>query len=338
MKILDLLPGIRARSTKNQSDQNNRPITLPNWPDCEEDVDYLIYEDSRFIVYIDDDTDLQWETKEDFDKILGQLDEKSRRQYYNVMTRAALVETLPTDGLTRKQEQRFKRLIGEAIVCCFEGEYDNALSALGYAREYRGDRAQEISRYWYLSSSILFALPFAVVAAALWLGRTSVIPVLDVEPFWLAMAICFGALGALLSVMSRTGNLAFSSSSGLRLHRLEALSRIGVGAMSGGVLDLAVLSKLFLSPLSAGEQVHVVMMLAAFAAGASERLAPSIIAQFEKKSSPPGPASGANDQSAAKNDRTAGNNDQTPAKKDGHQSGTPTTPDPGSQHQGGPAR
>src|ERR1700724_407481 len=97
------------------------------------------------------------------------------------------------------------------------------------------------------------------------------------------MATWFGGVGALLSVMSRTGNLAFSSSSGLRLHCLEALSRIGVGAMSGGVLDLAVLSKLFLSPLSAGEQVHVVMMLVAFAAGASERLAPSVIAGLEKK-------------------------------------------------------
>jgi hypothetical protein len=292
-------------------------VTLPDrWKGSEKDIRYLVYEDTRFIVFIDHDMDIQWETDDEFDKVLGQRDEKSKGQYYNVMTRAALAETLPADGLTAKQQQRFKRLIGEATVCCFEAQYDNALSALGYAREYLGDRAQEVSRYWYLSSSILFALPFALVAVALWHWRLPVTSAFGVEPFWLAIAICSGALGALLSVMSRTGNLAFSSSSGLRLHRLEALSRIAVGAMSGGVLDLAFLSKLFLSPISAGGRVHVVMMLAAFAAGASERLAPSIIAQFEKKSSPPGPAGGGNDQNAA--------------GKGEHPSGTPPTPSPGS--------
>jgi hypothetical protein len=188
------------------------------------------------------------------------------------------------------QKLRFKRLIGEAIICCFESQYDNALRTLGYASDYLANRTQEISRYWYLSSSLLFALPFALSAAGLWLGRASIMPIIETESFWLLMAACAGALGALLSVISRTGNLAFSSSSGLRLHLWEALSRIGVGAMSGAVLDLAVLSGLFLSPLTAGKHVHALMMLVAFAAGASERLAPSIIAEFEKKSAAPSAA------------------------------------------------
>jgi hypothetical protein len=156
------------------------------------------------------------------------------------------------------------------------------LTALGYARDYLRDRTQELSRYWYLSSSMGWSFLFLVLAGIVWLNRDCVQSKIRVEPFWLVLAVCFGALGALLSVMSRTGNLAFSSSSGRYLHILEALSRISLGAMSGGVLGLAILSKVFLSPADS-HQMHVLMMLVAFAAGASERLAPSIIAEFEKR-------------------------------------------------------
>ena len=187
------------------------------------------------------------------------------------------------NGLDAQRILRFKRLVGEAIVCCLECQYDAALSALGFARDYLRERTQEVSRFWYLSFSMLFAVPFSLIACLFWLERGSLVPSIGTGAFWLVIAGCSGALGALLSVMSRTGNLAFSSSSGKRLHRLEALSRISVGVLSGGLIGLAIQSQLFLSPLVSGSQPHLIIIIAAFAAGAGERLAPSIIAGFDKK-------------------------------------------------------
>jgi hypothetical protein len=168
-----------------------------------------------------------------------------------------------------------------------EQQYENALYALGFARDYLRDRTQEVSRYWYLSWSMIFSIPFTAVAFGFWLERGALVPFLGAETFWSVIAGCSGAVGALLSVMSRTGKLAFNSSSGLALHRLEALSKIGVGALSGGLLGLAVQSGLFLTCLQGGS--HVVIMITAFAAGASERLAPSIIAEFDKKAAADAP-------------------------------------------------
>jgi hypothetical protein len=253
------------------------------WRIVEKEVHYLVYFDDRFIVYIDRDLDIEWKTTEALDKSFDEKGDDIKSKHYSVLAQAAAIETMPTDGLDYQQVLRFKRLIGEAIVCCLVLEFDNALSTIGFARDYLRDRTQEVSRFWYLSSSMLFAIPFILAAASLWLARTSLISIIGLEPFWLIIASCSGAIGALLSVMTRTGNLAFNSSSGRRLHRLEALSRISVGAISGGVVGLAVQSKLVLGALASGSQLHLITMIAAFAAGAGERLAPSIIAEFEKK-------------------------------------------------------
>jgi hypothetical protein len=62
------------------------PITSPDmWSDTREDVEYLVFSDSRFIVYVDHDMDIQWETSDVFDDTFEQRDEKSKEQYYNVI-------------------------------------------------------------------------------------------------------------------------------------------------------------------------------------------------------------------------------------------------------------
>jgi hypothetical protein len=259
------------------------PKLSENWSQLENRVRYLIRDEKDFIVYIDHDLDIEWETAENLDRLLEAKGNDIKAKHYSVLAQAAVVETMPTEGLDAQRILRFKRLVGEAIVCCLECQYDAALSALDFARDYLRERTQEVSRFWYLSFSMFFAVLFILIACFFWFWRASLILIIGGGAFWLVIAGCSGALGALLSVMSRTGNLAFNSSSGRRLHRLEALSRISVGVLSGGLIGLAIQSKLFLWPLVSGSEPHLVIMIAAFAAGAGERLAPSIIAGFDKK-------------------------------------------------------
>jgi hypothetical protein len=82
-------------------------------------------------------------------------------------------------------------------------------------------------------------------------------------------------------VIWRSGQLKFDCSAGKALHYLEGASRIWAGALSGVVVALAVKSQLVLAPLTRGGNAMTVLMLAAFAAGAGERLATSIISTFE---------------------------------------------------------
>lgn len=95
--------------------------------------------------------------------------------------------------------------------------------------------------------------------------------------FWLLMSATAGSLGALFSVIGRTGKLTFDCSAGRALHHLEGASRIWAGALSGSVVALAVRTEVVLAPLSWCEKTPAVMMPAALAAGAGERPATSII-------------------------------------------------------------
>jgi predicted Zn-dependent peptidase len=78
----------------------------------------------------------------------------------------------------------------------------------------------------------------------------------------------------------RTGKLTLDSSAGAKLHYLEGASRILAGGFSGLLASLAVKTGIILSMYDATSKLNDMMILTAFAAGAAERLAPSIVSQI----------------------------------------------------------
>lgn len=100
----------------------------------------------------------------------------------------------------------------------------------------------------------------------------------------MVMYAATGSMGAVLSVIVRSGKLHFDSSSGRPLHVLEASSRIGAGAISAVLAVLAVKSGLVLSALVNTTNLPYVLLLAAAGAGSAERYATSIISRFESAS------------------------------------------------------
>jgi len=193
------------------------------------------------------------------------------------MNEAALLETTPCTGLPENVRIQFKRLIGEGIVRSFEHDYGSASKMLQSARAYIQARGEEVSRLWYLSASFFATVPFICCGATLWIWRDAFAKSFGLTAMWIALAGVMGAMGAMLSVIARTGALKFDCSAGSMLHYLEGGSRICAGALSGIILGLSVTSGIFLAPLTHGENAHSIMMVAAFAAGAVERLATSII-------------------------------------------------------------
>jgi hypothetical protein len=220
-----------------------------------------------YIVWLDKDYEVRWLIDYQSDKH-GPADKK---QFDAVYADTAVLIGAPSHGLSKEAKRHFRILIGLAIWFNLEADYDTAQKMLREARAYIRIRSEEISRRWYLqASAVMTAIMFAP-GVLIWIWREPIMLALTANFVWLCLAAAAGSCGALLS----------DSSAGRSLHYLEGISRIWAGALSGVLVTLALKSGFILAPLTRGENSMTIIMLAAFAAGAGERLATSIISTFE---------------------------------------------------------
>jgi hypothetical protein len=237
---------------------------------------YLIRQTKGFIVFLDKEGDLDWETTKEYDS----EGHKDFDAHNSIMNDAALLEETPSEGLQAKQIRQFKRLIGEAMVCSFEHDYGNARKMLVAAAKYMRDRSEETSRMWYLCASCVMTIPFGLLGSIVWLYRANAGILLGYQGMWLVLSCSAGALGALFSVIQRSGKLKLDCAAGRWLHYLEGSSRICAGVLAGFLVSLAVKYEIILGPLARGDKMPGIMLIAALVAGFSEQLASSIISKF----------------------------------------------------------
>jgi len=249
------------------------------WRDKIEDFDsiYLIRSAEPYVVWIDKDGDIDWMTTNEYDEHGA----KDQQKHNAILSNGAVLECAPCHGLSREAKKHFKRLVGEALSYNFEDDYQTAQQMLSEGRAYIRARSEEISRRWYVSASAVMAAIVIVLGLLIWIWRTPITAALTANFVWLSIAAVAGSCGALLSVIWRSGQLKFDCSAGKALHYVEGASRIWAGALSGVLVALAVKSEFILAPLTRSGNTLTVMMLAAFVAGAGERLATSIISTFE---------------------------------------------------------
>jgi hypothetical protein len=243
------------------------------WPDC--NVKHLVLSNEEFIVFIDPEDDLDWSTSDKYDED-GKGDEAARN---GIINEAALLEATPCEGISSARKLQFKRLIGEALARSFDHDYAGAQKMLGAASRYILACNYEVSRRWLLSASIAIAGVAVAIGLVVWTLRVSAMAALGSGAFWAVITASAGAVGALLSVIERSGRMTLDCSSGRALHNLEAAARIITGSISGVVVGLAIRSELILSVLVHGSHMPIVMLIAAIAAGSGERLVSTIFTQ-----------------------------------------------------------
>jgi hypothetical protein len=249
------------------------------WKDVKRLFDINVTDE--YIVFVDKESDLDWETTEEYDAEHTERPPFDLAKCNEILNQAALLEATPCDGFSPPVKNQFKRLIGEGVACNLEHDYIGAQSALVSATQYLRARSEETSRFWYLSACFGMTIPLLVLGLALWVGRETAAEVLRPMGLWLILAAIAGGSGALLSVILRSGKLHFDSCAGKYLHYLEGGSRIWAGMLSGGLVVLAMKSDIILPVLANAPHGNAVTLMAGFAAGASERLAGSIISKFE---------------------------------------------------------
>lgn len=244
-------------------------------------VPTLIVANIDFIVFIDAAGRIDWETTDDYDEKIKNNSKYTITKHNAVFNEAAVLEATPCDGVSEKSQAQFKRLIAEAMVCSLDHDYVSAENMLTSARRYFQARSEEISRRWYLTSCFAIAAPISAAGLIIWVNRLSISEALGETTLWIFISICLGSIGALFSVITRSGKMKYDSSAGILLHFLEGGSRIIAGSISGMLTSLAVKAGIILSALAKGGDLHLVMAMSAIAAGAGERLATSIISKFE---------------------------------------------------------
>jgi hypothetical protein len=238
---------------------------------------YLIRATKHYVVCIDNDGKLDWETDPEYDD----QGPRDPALHNSILNDAALLEETPSEGLPQDRILQFKRLIGEAIVFSLEHDYNNAQKMLDAASKYVRDRSEEVSRFWYLEASITTTLLFILMGCVIWFTRSEAAILLGRQAMWVILASVAGAMGALLSVITRSGKLQLNCSAGRKLHYLEAASRIFAGVLSGFLVSLAVKHEIILGAFTRGGGMEGVMLVAGFVAGVGERLATSIVSKLE---------------------------------------------------------
>jgi hypothetical protein len=128
-----------------------------------------------------------------------------------------------------------------------------------------------------LSARVVMAILLTVAAAFLWRWRDALLVSLGHAGFWLTLAAIAGALGALLSVISRTGRLKFDFMAGRPGHYLATIPHIFTGALCGLVVVLDIRTEDILSYLPYGMKPQGALILAGLAAAVLEQLASWIL-------------------------------------------------------------
>lgn len=261
--------------SQQSSDQSGEYKEL--WEEHEDNIGVLIRKTDRYIVYIDKEDDLDWGTTVPYDQSFEHSNRFDAKRHAKVDIAIGLAETVPLKELPQKTIHAYLKLLGHAMVCRFELEYDSAEAVLERASKYIGERRSEKSREWYLDTAIR-ASAFPIIGGLLLvLGRTQATQLLGNEGFHLALACSAGATGALFSIIWRTGRIDFDRFAPARLHRIESRSRIIAGCISGLLAGLAIRSHVISGTWALGDHPTLVMLTVALAAGTGERLASSII-------------------------------------------------------------
>lgn len=243
------------------------------WKSHKDSCKNIIRITSNYIVYIDKNINIDWETTEEYDQ---KKDDKDRIDGEKILSHCLITEHKPTGGLSEGSLLSFKTIVGEAIVNCLERNFDGATEILKLADEFRTDRVIEKSREWYLLSTTVFSAIVILISILINANNIQIwselLPYINIGTW--------AVVGACLSIILRSGNLQHASYAGKWLHIVDSGCRLVGGFITGQIIYLGIKSGILFSNLALSNNSQHMISLLALLAGASERFAPSIITKI----------------------------------------------------------
>ena len=160
-------------------------------------------------------------------------------------------------------------------------DYINAQKMLQLAKEYIIDRNGDKSRFLYLKASGIATLFAISIGSTSWIIRLFLINLIGVTVFYLWLSFLIGSLGAYLSITLRMGKTNLDYHATKKLHYMEGITKVFAGMISALLVALCIKSGILFSVFDKVGSTHIAMIIGGLIAGASERLAPSLIKKIE---------------------------------------------------------
>lgn len=235
---------------------------------------YLIYytmdEDANtgYIVFIDNENDLDYIDKRD--KSSWTSDEI--QSFQRSLGKLQQAEASPLLNLSHKQILAFKQVLGRGYLQILEKDFSEVDNVIQDALQYLRQRNIEAARSLFLTCAGFIALIAAGIGLALYfIGNCDL---------WI-YGILFGILGAFVSIWTRYGKEEMTGLASKRLHYMESISRLFVGAIAAVIVMFAIRSGLVLA-IGESSNLFFLYCVFGFAAGFSERLMPSLLERIIK--------------------------------------------------------
>jgi hypothetical protein len=238
----------------------------------------LILNTEEFIVYVAADYSIQWHTTDDHE---------ASEHHGEVLNRVGMMEAQSHFIEDKTTLLSVRRQIAEGLARCLDAHSrHDCMLVLDEAELQLKARNKETAWKWYFTSAYAVSGACIVIFGALWVFRAYVATALGTNAFEVSLGVLMGAIGALLSATTRADRLVMNAMAGKTILRLEGLSRIGAGLIGALFVALTVKSGIIMGGIHfAGSQLAVLLAMC-LAAGASERLVPSLIETFEKIAKP----------------------------------------------------
>ena len=237
---------------------------------------YVIHIDKGYIVWIDDEGEVDWQTTEALDaEIDASIPVELQNSVHNL---AAYVITLPVEHLNADQRRNSRIMIGSGFARLFTMDAKCAMEMMQHAEAFVKARNAEIARGWQVVSVVVPALLAATTLLVLWYNRESGVKIVGPLGFSLCLGFCGGSIGAAFSVLSRSSVISLDPSAGMKLHFVEGFSRSLAGSIGAVIAQLAVKLSILLGLLDKGTSA---LFFVALVAGVSERLVPALIKNVE---------------------------------------------------------
>ncbi len=243
-----------------------------DWPDV--NIGFLILScPKQFVVFLDPENDLDWKTSDSYDK---KMSNEERKSLDKITTRLSGLEHFFRPNLSKEIIIEFKKQLGEALALALNKNYEQAEKMLNLAEEYIHDRQIETSRYLFLKGSLIAGFVVVCIILLIFAKHSS----LSTDSFYSILALLLGGLGALFSVILRMGYSFPNYNASKKLHYLEGGCRIIAGILSSLFIILCIKSKVLLFLINHDNTDYHILLLCGFIAGASERLAPSLLTKL----------------------------------------------------------
>jgi hypothetical protein len=273
----------------------NELVSGKDDPHLNKFIRIVIIQNRDYIVYLDNDLNVQWHTNQEKTKSLGKILNQiavleGKSDFMNPSKWQKLTSTIFKEKQAKFADffrddslQRIRSLLGEAIARIFDDKDENeAKVAIDEAVKLIAVKNAEYSRRWYYGHARYMALISLILALLAWIEKTSIINVFGLVGFQLGFSSFFGAIGAYVFTAQRGRKIDLDAISGALIHKTEATARIATGMVSAVLVVLSIKSGLIFSSISTSNSLKF-MVIVSILAGYSEKLIPNMVKNFEDK-------------------------------------------------------